>query len=213
MFPLYPQVRVPGKKSWVTLFLIGLNILLFFISLQNLEGFIQEYGLIPERIFQREALFTLFSSMFFHAGFLHLLGNMWFLWVFGNNLEKRLGKLKFLAFYFLCGLFSALIYLVLASQKTIPAIGASGAISGVLGGYLILFPKHKIVSLVPIFFFIYLIAVPVLIFVGIWFLYQLLYIGTQTPIAYWAHIAGFLGGIFLIKLFVQKRPYHYNVSF
>ena len=132
MFPLYSQVRIPGKKSWVILFLIGLNIFLFFISLPNLEKFIQDYGLIPKRIFQGEATFTLFSSMFFHGSFGHLLGNMWFLWVFGNNLEKRLGKFKFLAFYLLTGLFSALVYLILASKNSIPAIGASGAISGVL---------------------------------------------------------------------------------
>jgi membrane associated rhomboid family serine protease len=141
--------------------------------------------------------------MFFHAGFFHLFGNMWFLWVFGDNLERKLGKAKFLAFYVLCGLFSALIYLLLAPEKSIPAIGASGAISGVLGGYLVLFPRHRIVSLVPIFFFIELVAIPVVIFIGIWFLYQLFYIGAETMVAYWAHIGGFLAGLFLIKFFAK----------
>lgn len=207
MFPLYDQFRIPGKKSWVVIFLIGLNIILFFFSLSNLEGFIYNFGLIPERVFQGKALFTPATSMFLHAGFFHLLGNMWFLWVFGDNLEKRLGKLKFLFFYLLCGISSALIYLLLASEKSIPAIGASGAVSGVLGGYLVLFPKHRIVSLVPIFFFIHIVAVPALIFIGIWFLYQLLYIGSQTMVAYWAHIGGFVAGIFLIRLFAsQKKP-------
>jgi len=212
MFPLYQQVKIPGKKSWVILILILLNISLFFISLPNLEGIIEDYGLIPERIIEGEGLFTIFSSMFLHVGIGHLLGNMWFLWIFGNNLEKRLGKLKLLTFYLLCGTISALIYLILAPEKTIPAVGASGAVSGILGGYLILFPKHKIVSLVPVFFYIHLIAVPVLIFIGIWFLYQLLYIGTETSVAYWAHIAGFLSGILLIKLFAGKKK-HQHVSF
>ena len=205
MFPLYDAYRIPGKKPRMTIFLIGLNVALFLFSLSNLEEFIYKFGLIPARVFQGEALFGLVSSMFFHAGFGHLLGNMWFLWVFGDNLERRLGKIRFLLFYILCGIFSSLIYLFLSPEKSIPAIGASGAISGVLGGYLVLFPRHRIVSLVPIFFFIQLIAVPALIFIGIWFLYQLLYIGTQTMIAYWAHIGGFIAGIFLIRLFARNR--------
>jgi len=205
MFPLYDQFRIPGKKPFVTLILIGINVTLFFISLPQLEFFIFKFGLTPAKIFQGKALFTIFSSMFFHAGFGHLLGNMWFLWVFGDNLERRLGKIKFLIFYILCGLFSALIYLILAPEKTIPAVGASGAISGVLGGYFVLFPRHKIVSIVPILFFLEIIAVPAFFFIGIWFLYQLLYIGSQTMIAYWAHIAGFFAGIFLIRVFAKPQ--------
>lgn len=207
MLPLYDQFRVSKKTPWLTIFLIGLNVFLFLFSLQNLNYFITNFGLVPVRVFQGEALFGLATSMFFHAGLWHLLGNMWFLWVFGANLERKLGKLKFLIFYLLCGVFSAIIYLILASQKTIPAIGASGAVSGILGGYLILFPRHKIVSIVPIFFFLQIVAVPALIFIGLWFLYQLLYIGTQTMIAYWAHIAGFLTGILLIKLFIKNYSY------
>jgi len=209
MFPLYDESHIRGKTPWATIFLIILNVALFFISLINLDSFIAVYGFSPKGFFIQEKYFSVFSSMFFHGGFLHLLGNMWFLWVFGNNLEKRLGKFKFLAFYLLTGLFSALVYLILASKNSIPAIGASGAISGVLGGYLVLFSRHKIVSLVPIFFFIHLIAVPALIFIGIWFLYQLLYIGTETAVAYWAHIAGFLAGILLIKLFSRPQREYY----
>jgi len=191
MFPLYDQYKIPGRKPHLTLILISVNVVLFFISWPNLENFIFKYGLIPQKIFQGEAFFTIFSSMFLHGGVGHLFGNMWFLWVFGDNLERRLGKLKFLTFYILCGLFSALVYLLLAPERSIPAIGASGAISGVLGGYLILFPRHRIVSLVPIFFFIELVAIPAVIFIGIWFLYQLFYIGSATMVAYWAHIVKF----------------------
>ena len=213
MFPLYDQFKIPGGRSYLTISLIATNVALFFISLPHLEFFISKYGLIPARIFQGKAFFTLFSSMFFHAGVGHLFGNMWFLWVFGDNLEKRLGKLRFLTFYILCGLFSALVYLLLAPEKSIPAIGASGAISGVLGGYLVLFPRHKIVSLVPIFFFIEFVAVPAVIFIGIWFLYQLLYIGSQTMVAYWAHIGGFLAGIFLIKFFAKPQKSYYSFPY
>jgi len=97
----------------------------------------------------------------------------------------------------------------LAPQKNIPAIGASGAISGVLGGYLILFPRNKIVTLVPMFLFLHIVAVPALLFIGIWFLYQLLYIGSQTIVAYWAHIGGFLAGILLVKKFLPKKQFIY----
>ena len=213
MFPLYDQYKIPGRKPHLTLILIAVNVVLFFISLPHLEFFIFKYGLIPARIFQGKALFTLFSSMFFHGGIGHLLGNMWFLWVFGDNLERRLGKLKFLTFYILCGLFSALAYLLLAPERSIPAIGASGAISGVLGGYLVLFPRHRIVSLVPIFFFIELVPIPAIIFIGIWFLYQLLYIGSATMVAYWAHIGGFLAGIFLIRFFTRTQKAYYSFPY
>lgn len=210
MFPLYDQFRIPGKKSQVLIFLIGLNTIIFLFSLTDLDRFIYTFGLIPARVFQGEALCSLFSSMFFHAGLGHLFGNMWFLWVFGNNLERRLGKIKFLAFYILCGLFSSLIYLTLASDKLVPAVGASGAISGILGGYLVLFPRNKIVSLVPIFIFLQFMALPVFLFIVIWFLYQLLYIGSQTMVAYWAHIGGFVAGIFLIRLFAKPQKFYYK---
>jgi len=207
MFPLYDQWQIGGKKIVVLKWLIGLNVLIFLFSLIDLNFYINKYGLIPKRIYNGKSLYTIFTSMFFHAEFSHIAGNMWFLWVFGKNMEKRLGRLKFLLFYFLCGIVSAVIYLMLSPNKVLPAIGASGAISGILGGYIVLFPKNKIISIVPIFFFIEIIPVSVLFFVGIWFLYQLLYIGSQTMVAYWAHIGGFAAGVLFIKLFAGKYQY------
>ena len=148
--------------------------------------------------------------MFFHGGFLHILGNMWFLGVFGPNLERRIGHWRFLLFYILCGLIAALFYLFFNQQSTLPVIGASGAISGVLGGYLVVFPNHKIRTLLPIFIFIDIISVPAIFFIGFWFLYQLLYVGAGTMVAYVAHIGGFVAGMFLIKFFL--RPGHYYDS-
>ncbi|PIR02361.1 MAG: rhomboid family intramembrane serine protease [Candidatus Nealsonbacteria bacterium CG_4_9_14_3_um_filter_35_11] len=200
MFPLYDESHIRGKTPWATIFLIILNVALFFISLINLDSFIAVYGFSPKGFFIQEKYFSVFSSMFFHGGFLHLLGNMWFLWVFGDNLEKKLGKIKFLSFYLLCGLGSALLYSFTAADKTIPVIGASGAISGVLGGYLILFPKNKVRALVPLIFIWTVISVPAVIYILIWFLYQILYLGSDPFVAYWGHIGGFLTGILLIKL-------------
>ncbi len=124
-----------------------------------------------------------------------------------------MGHLRFLIFYLLSGMGAGLFHIYTNPRSVVPSIGASGAISGVLGGYLILFPRHKIVSLVPIFFFIELVAIPAVIFIGIWFLYQLFYIGSQTMVAYWAHIGGFLAGIFLIKFFAKPQKSYYSFPY
>lgn len=205
MFPLYDERKLPGSKPFVTLFLIGVNVIVFLVFSSSLKEAVFNFGVIPEKILEGEKLFTLFSSMFFHVGISHLLGNMWFLWVFGRNLEKKLGKVKFLIFYLLVGVGASLVYLLFSPQAQTPAVGASGAISGVLGAYLVSFPKSKIVSLVLIFFFLRIVALPIFIFVGIWFLYQLLYIGTATSVAYWAHIGGFVFGVLAAKYLFNKN--------
>jgi len=201
MFPLYDESRVPRKTPWVTIALIILNVALFFISLPELDAYTENLGFIPALFFQGKALSSLFTSMFLHGGFFHLFGNMWYLWIFGDNVERKLGKIRFLVFYFLSGIGSSLLYSVTAANRSIPVIGASGAISGVLAGYLVLFPRHNIRALVPLFWFWRIISVPALIFIGIWFLYQLLYMGSDPFIAYWGHIGGFLTGLALILLF------------
>ena len=204
MLPLYDESRIRGKIPWATLFLIFFNVVIFFIFLSNLDFFIENFGFISERIFKREAIFSLFSSMFLHGGLFHLFGNMWFLWVFGDNLENKIGKIKFLIFYFLCGIGSALLYSITAVNKSIPVVGASGAISGILGGYLILFPRNQIKALVPMFYFYRVVTIPALIYIGIWFLYQFLYMGVDPFVAYWGHIGGFLTGLLLINLFKKE---------
>jgi membrane associated rhomboid family serine protease len=204
MFPL-SDAKIYSKKKPISLFfLIALNVYIFFSTFNNLVFFIQNYGVIPKEIFEGKKLFTLFTSLFLHGSFWHLLGNMWFLWVFGENLEKRLGSLKFLFLYFLSGIFSMLFYSYFFHFSTIPLIGASGAISGVLGGYLIFFPRNRILTLIPIFFFFEIIEIPAFVFIIVWFLYQFLLLNTQSYIAYLAHIGGFLAGIFIAKLLKNK---------
>lgn len=201
MFPFYDESRVKGKIPLATISLIFLNVAIFFISLSNLDFFIENFGFIPERFFRGEAIFSIFSAMFLHGGFSHLFGNMWFLWIFGDNVEVKLGKLKFLIFYLLCGLGATFLYFITTADKSIPVVGASGAISGILGAYLILFPRNKIRALVPMFYFYRIMTIPAIFYIGIWFLYQFLYMGVDPFVAYWGHIGGFLTGLLLIKIF------------
>ena len=143
--------------------------------------------------------------MFLHGGFVHLLGNMWSLYIFGDNVEDRLGSLKYLLFYLLCGFASGISHLVINWHSQIPTIGASGAIAGVMGAYMILYPKSRILTLIPIFFFFHLVEIPAVIFLGIWFIFQFLSAAStagQGGIAWWAHIGGFIFGIIFLRLFL-----------
>jgi membrane associated rhomboid family serine protease len=153
-----------------------------------------------------EQVFALFSFMFLHGGFLHILGNMWFLHIFGDNVEDRLGPIRFLLFYLLCGWASGFAHLWANWTSTVPTIGASGAIAGVMGAYLILFPGARIITLIPIFFIPYFIEIRAIVFLGIWFLFQFFYASLSGPevgggIAWWAHIGGFVFGMIAVKLF------------
>ena len=156
---------------------------------------------------------TLFSSMFMHGGVLHLAGNMLFLWVFGNNIEDSMGRARFLAFYVLAGLVAVYAQSLLDTGSTVPTIGASGAVAGVLGGYALLHPRARVLTLIFLVFFITLIEIPAAILLGIWFLLQFLPAIGQTAItdlaggdnvAYLAHVAGFVFGLAAIKLFVRR---------
>ena len=151
----------------------------------------------------------LLTSMFLHGGWMHLIGNMWFLWIFGNNVEDSMGRLRFLAFYLLTGLAAALGQVVASPDSIIPMVGASGAISGVMGAYLVLYPRVKVYALVPIFIFFTSIALPAWAMLGYWFLIQvvsgLLSPGDMGGVAFWAHIGGFVAGIVLIKFFARAE--------
>ena len=198
--------------------IIAINVAAFLVELSQgpgLERFIYRYGLVPARytIPQIASYFTtgqqlvsLITFMFLHGGFWHLLGNMWSLYIFGDNIEERLGPLRYLAFYMICGLASGLSHLVFNYNSTMPTIGASGAIAGVMGAYFILFPKAKILTLIPIFFIPYFIEIPAFFFLGIWFVFQFLSAagshGQMAGIAWWAHIGGFIFGIIFLKLFL-----------
>ena len=147
--------------------------------------------------------------MFLHGGFLHLLGNMWFLYIFGDNVEDRLGPVRYLAFYLCCGIVSGLSHFILNLQSQAPVIGASGAIAGVMGAYFLLHPKSKILTLIPIIIIPLFVEIPAFFFLGLWFLFQFINAaaghGGDGGVAWWAHIGGFLFGMLFLKLF-DKLP-------
>jgi membrane associated rhomboid family serine protease len=198
--------------------LIAANGLVYVLQLaqgDRLQEFIVTYGLVPARYsvpaiashfsLAQQAL-SLFSFMFVHGGFWHLLGNMWSLYIFGDNVEDRLGPVRYLLFYLLCGFASGLTHLFLNWHSQLPTVGASGAIAGVMGAYFILYPKSRILTFIPIFFLPYFIEIPAFFFLGLWFLFQFIS-AAGTPghgggIAWWAHIGGFVFGIVFLKLFL-----------
>jgi membrane associated rhomboid family serine protease len=151
---------------------------------------------------------VLLTHMFLHASVMHILGNMVYLWIFGNNVEDLMGHGRFLVFYLVCGLAAALAQVAVVPHSTVPMVGASGAVSGVLGAYLILFPAARVLTLVFVFIFIRIVAVPAVIVLGFWFLIQLLNAGqTRGPgVAWFAHIGGFVAGLLLVALFRRRRP-------
>jgi membrane associated rhomboid family serine protease len=200
----------------VTLLLIAANVFVFIHQLSlpptALEAFIKTYGLVPARISLAlggrhytltQALVPLFTCMFLHAGFLHIIGNMWFLWIFGANVEDRLGAFPYLAFYLVCGIGSGVSQALFSWGSRVPSIGASGAISGVLGAYIVFFPGSRILTLIPLFIIWFTARIPAVIFIGLWFLAQFLSgvssLGAASAggVAWWAHVGGFLLGLLL----------------
>jgi hypothetical protein len=187
--------------------------------IQSLQGaeinkFIYIYGLVPARyslpqiaeyFTTGQQVFALVSFMFLHGGFWHILGNMWSLYIFGDNVEDRLGPIRYALFYLLCGIASGLSHLILNLNSNLPTIGASGAIAGVMGAYFILHPRSKILTLIPIFFIPWFINIPAFVFLGLWFLLQFINAagsqGAVSGIAWWAHIGGFIFGMLFLKLF------------
>ena len=196
----------------ITVGLIIVNIAVFLYMLilpeRALDSFIAQYALIPREMSFR----SIITSQFLHAGFLHIIGNMLFLHIFGDNLEDRLGHLKFLLFYLLCGIAAGLMQVFINPDSIIPVLGASGAIAGVMGGYLILFPHSRIDMLVFLGFFITTVRIPAALMLLYWAGLQLLYgtgsIGTDSGgVAYFAHIGGFIAGLLIVAL-VPKRRYY-----
>ncbi|MGW8284399.1 MAG: rhomboid family intramembrane serine protease [Candidatus Deferrimicrobiaceae bacterium] len=201
--------------------MIGLNSAVFFYQLTlngGMVNFAYAYGVIPFRfvhMFPRDPweLLTPLSAMFLHGGWGHLLGNMLYLYIFGNNVEDTLGRGRYLLFYLTCGVLSFLTQIVLQSNSMVPNVGASGAIAGVLGAYFLLFPRARILTLIPLFFFFPLVEIPAFFFLGIWFLMQFLSgaatIGNLSAlasgVAWWAHIGGFLAGMLLVKLLLPRN--------
>jgi len=204
----------------VTVLLIGINIAVFILQI-FVEGSGQEiifaYGAIPVNILHLHstqpipALMTIFTSMFMHGGLLHLAGNMLYFWIFGDNIEDSLGHIRFLVFYVFCGIVSAYAHAVVDPASTVPMIGASGAISGLLGAYILLFPSARINTLVFLGFFVQVIKIPALIVIGIWAIIQILsgFLSQGAEhhggVAWFAHAGGFLTGLLTIKLWLPGR--------
>ena len=208
-----PSKSVPVVNNTI----IGINVVFFLVQLAQgpAQGhFVYLYGLVPAKftIPQVSAYFSfgqnilsLFTFMFLHGGFMHLIGNMWTLYIFGDNVEDRLGAARYIVFYLLCGLASGMSHLLLNAHSNIPTIGASGAIAGVMGAYFILYPRSRILTLIPIIFIPWFVEIPAFFFLGIWFVLQFLNAagssGQAGGIAWWAHIGGFVFGILFLKLF------------
>lgn len=207
----------------MTVLLIAANALVFFhqasLPADALQQMFLTWGMVPARLELAlaepqaslgAALGTLFTSMFLHGSFWHILGNMWFLWVFGDNVEDRLGHLRYLLFYIACGLGAGVTHAAVEWGSTVPSVGASGAISGVLGAYLVLFPGARVVTLVPLVIFFFQVQIPAVVLLGWWFLLQLMSgvaeLGSAAGagVAWWAHIGGFLIGVVLVSL-VRRR--------
>ena len=195
-----PRVLYP----FITYSIILINILTF--TVQHYIGqssFIYNYGFIPNKF----EIKTIFSSMFMHGGIVHITSNMWFFYIFGDNIESILGHVKFFVFYLMCGIFAAITQFLFDPSSSIPMVGASGAIAGVLGAYMIRFPKARVHVLAIIFIFITTIVVPAQIVLGVWFLIQLssglssIGIDTNGGVAWFAHIGGFIAGVGLLKYF------------
>ncbi|HIQ48369.1 MAG TPA: rhomboid family intramembrane serine protease [Aquifex aeolicus] len=185
-------------------------------TMTKFEIFLSQWGLVPAELLEKP--YTLITHMFLHGGWGHIIGNMWFLWVFGDNVEDKLGKLRYIVFYILCGLGAALTQTLISFSfggTDVPMVGASGAISGVLGAYMKMFPNARILALVPIFIFFTLMELPALIFIGIWFFIQIVNGIVTLPfigyggVAWYAHIGGFLTGYLLIDFFYKRKAYYY----
>jgi membrane associated rhomboid family serine protease len=210
MIPLrdvIPSRTVP----YITVTIIVLNALAWFFELSLprdvLPLFLQVYGVVPAEVHPA----TLITSMFLHGSWSHVLGNMWYLWIFGDNVEDRLGHGRFIVFYLLCGIAAALGQVFIDPQSTLPTIGASGAIAGVMGAYFVLYPRSRVLTLVPLIIIWEIIELPAIVLLGFWFLLQLVDAGAVAAnsssssggVAFAAHVAGFLVG--MIGVFVFRR--------
>lgn len=216
MFPLKDH-HPSGKFPLVNVTLIVTNIYIFFkeLTVLDLEAYITTYALIPQSVdFARpETLMPFVTSIFLHAGFLHILSNMWFLWIFGDNVEARLGHLKYLVFYLFCGIAASFAQYLFISNATLPMLGASGAIAGVLGAYLRFFPHASIDTIVPIFGFPAVIAIPASFMLIYWFITQAfsgvasIIVATASVggVAYLAHVGGFATGLIMSAFFTPRK--------
>jgi len=204
----------------VTVSLIVINVFVFLYQLSlepfSLNHLVGAWGVVPDRL----RVSSLFTSMFLHGGWMHLIGNMWFLWIYGDNVEDILGRAKYILFYLGCGMTAALTHIAFNPVSRIPTIGASGAIAGVMGAYMVKFPRARIVTLVPLVVFLTTVELPAYVILLYWFVIQFLSgVGTvaysqvsQGGVAWFAHIGGFVAGIVLIYLLHPRERYRRRVD-
>lgn len=233
MIPLHDR-NPTSSKPVVTILLVVVNALVFLYELalsdESLAQIVSTLGMVParvglfpgsEEITAGQAFFPLLSSMFLHGGWFHVIGNMWFLWVFGDNIEDRMGHGRFVGFYLLCGVLAGLAHTLMNLNSGVPAIGASGAVSGVMGAYLLLFPGSRVVTLVTLGFLWFRTELPAYVMILYWFVIQLLSGTVSLSVgpgegggtAWWAHIGGFIAGVVLVKVFERaprRRPIYYR---
>ncbi len=214
MFPLKDTLRSYSPPV-ITILLIVVNALVFLFEVSldpfSRNHFLTVFGLVPDRFH----VVSIFTSMFLHGGWLHVLGNMWFLWIFGDNVEDVLGHAKYLLLYLLCGVAAAMTQVMLSPDSRTPIIGASGAIAGVMGAYIVKFPHARILTLVFVFFFVSTVDVPAVLMLGYWFVIQLFSgLGSmgaanqsEGGVAWFAHVGGFITGALLMKLLRSREAY------
>lgn len=217
MLPL--RDNIPSRRfPVVNIILICVNagIFLYELSLgRHLQSFFLSHSVIPARLVTAPLSFenikTLFTAQFLHAGWMHLIGNMLFLYIFGDNVEDWFGHVRYLFFYLFCGVVSFLAQVMVTPYAHIPTLGASGAVAGVLGAYFLLYPQAKVLTMVPLFIFIEFVEIPALIFLGLWFLFQFfsgsLALGQTAGggVAFWAHIGGFVAGMAVVLITARKK--------
>jgi membrane associated rhomboid family serine protease len=204
--------------------IIGANVVIFLLEAtlgpRQLMAFMTRYGVVAQRFLavgDPEQIVTLTTSIFLHAGWFHLISNMWALYIFGDNVEDRMGHLRYLLFYVLCGALAGLAHIYAGPASRIPSVGASGAISAVLGAYLLLFPQARVLTLIPLFLFFSVVELPALLYIGFWFASQLFNglfslavantVCCYGGVAWWAHVGGFAAGVLLVKVFERRRSY------
>ena len=235
MIPLRDR-NPSGTFPAVTVIIIVCNVVIFLYEISlgyHLERFLMAWGLVPLKVSHFFSIPDLtvtntfapfFTSMFLHGGGLHVIGNMWYLWIFGDNVEDRLGRSRFILFYLICGFGAAVTHVLFNSRSGMPVVGASGAVAGVLGAYIYCFPRARVLTLVPIFIFLTTFEIPAFFLLAFWFILQFISgtmsaaarIGDAGGVAWWAHVGGFLLGVLLIRVMRRRsrsQQMHYTVRF
>lgn len=222
MIPLRDNLKV-NKGNYVVWGLILVNLAVFFVQLgvDDPKSFVEKWGLVPAEVnfLRLSSLVPFLTAIFLHGGFVHLLGNMWFLGVFGRSVEAAYGRLKFLFYFLFWGILAFSVQYLFIPKGSIPMIGASGAVAGVLGSYLVFYSRARVLTLIPVFFFITTAWIPAFIFLPYWFLIQFFSgatqvvqgVGAEAGVAFWAHVGGFIGGYITAKKYEKKiKPAYFN---